>query len=124
MDKFLRLAMGNRVSKYLTYVLIGLFVFLLLVPRVYGEEPVVTQKPPESDTLPGYYQFFMKAGKLVRIKPEIQRDQEIEAGKVKPVPMNQSFPDITLPRASGEKLKFRSYVGNNNLVIVSFRSWW
>jgi hypothetical protein len=91
---------------------------------MYGEGPADSQGLPESDTLPGYYQFFMKAGKLVRIKPEIQRDQQIEAGKLKSVLMDQSFPDIALPRASGEKLKFRSYVGNKNLVIVSFRSWW
>jgi hypothetical protein len=108
----------------LTYGLIGLFVFLLLIPRVYGKGPADSQKPPESNSLPGYYQFFMKAGKLVRIKPEIQRDQQIEAGKLIPVSMNQTFPDIALPRASGEKLKFRGYVGNKNLVIVSFRSWW
>jgi hypothetical protein len=108
----------------LTIGLIGLFVFLLMVPRVYGEEPAGSQGSPESDTLPGYYQFFMKAGKLVRIKPEIQRDQQIEAGKLKPVSMDHTFPDMALPRASGEKLKFRSYVGNKNLVIVSFRSWW
>lgn len=29
--------------------------------------------PPEADALPGYYEFFMKTGRLVRIKQEIER---------------------------------------------------
>jgi hypothetical protein len=80
--------------------------------------------PSETDKLPGYYEFFMKSGELTRIKPELERDLKIEAGAIKPMAMDQPLPELALPLASGEKLKFNQYLDKRNLLIVSFRSWW
>ncbi len=86
--------------------------------------PVRGAEPPQAGRLPGYYEFFMKSGRRVRIKQEEQRDKKIAAGEIKPISVSKPLPDISLPLASGKKVRFRYYRGRKNLVIVSFRSWW
>lgn len=80
--------------------------------------------PRRAEDLPGYYEFFMKSGRQVRIKAEEARDTKIEAGALKPEALNEALPDLRLPRSSGAALALRSFKGKKNLVVVSFRSWW
>ncbi len=78
----------------------------------------------ETDTIPGYYEFFMKTGKLVRLKTEIKRDQQIAAGELKPQQMSTPLPKWKLADSSGKDLDVHSLLDKRNLLIVSFRSWW
>ena len=84
----------------------------------------VSAEPVRADRLPGYYEFFMKAGKLTRIAPEEARDEQISTGQLVPVRVIKALPDVSLPLPSGDPLDLRSYAGKQNLVLVSFRSWW
>ena len=94
--------------------------FLLFIPA----EQAYAADPPEADALPGYYEFFMKTGRLVRITQEVERDDRIAAGELQPVRVKTQLPDMTFPLASGEQIRLHDYKGRKNLVIVSFRSWW
>ncbi len=91
---------------------------------VVGIPIAPSAEPIRAEGLPGYYEFFMKAGKLTRIAQEEARDERISAGELAPVRVRKPLPDVALPLPSGEQLSLRSYVGKRNLVLVSFRSWW
>ncbi len=80
--------------------------------------------PVLMDGLPGYYEFFMKTGKLVELEAEQARNRRIDAGEYLPIAVNADLPGFKLPDAKGEELDFLSYRGQRSLVIVSFRSWW
>ena len=101
---------------FMTYGLTALLLGIAAGGTVRGAEP------PQADRLPGYYEFFMKSGRRVRIEQEVQRDEKIAAGEIRPISVNKPLPDISLPLASGGKVRFRNYRGRRNLVIVSFRS--
>ena len=98
-------------------------VMLLLVGAV-GCPAGGASEPVKADELPGYYEFFMKAGKLTRIKDEAVRDERIEAGELAPIRLTEPLPNLVLPLSRGENLELASYRDRKHIVLVSFRSWW
>ena len=81
------------------------------------------QEDPERD-LPGYYEFFTKTGKLTRLTSEVKRDDDVKAGKITPVAMNEPLVDLRLPDGFGKMHGTRDYVGKKNLVLITGRAWW
>lgn len=112
---------GSTLPGWGTFMTCGLTAVLL---GIAAGGSVRGAEPPQAGRLPGYYEFFMKSGRKVRIQQEVQRDRKIDAGEIRPIIVNKPLPDMSLPLASGKKLRFRNYRGRKNLVIVSFRSWW
>ena len=87
--------------------------------------PLAAQESTTIDRLPGYYEFFMKTGRLERIGPERQRDDLIDAGKLAPETRSDPLPAFILPNAAGDAVELRAAAdAERNLLIVSFRSWW
>ena len=99
---------------------------LLLVTLVQTlVQPAAAQDAVTLEALPGYYEFFMKTGRLERIGPERQRDVLIDAGKLAPETRSDPLPAFILPNAAGEAVELRAAAeAERNLLIVSFRSWW
>jgi len=86
-----------------------------------GAEPGPNKTEAE---LPGYYEFFMKAGKLSQLKPEVTRDEKIRAGELKPVYGNAPVLDLQLPDGFGQYHGTRDQVGRKHLVLITGRAWW
>jgi hypothetical protein len=101
-----------------------LAVVAMLLMGAIGIPTGVSAEPERAEGLPGYYEFFMKAGKLTRIDDEAARDERIEAGELAPIRVQEPLPNLVLPLASGEKLDLASYRDRKHIVLVSFRSWW
>ena len=99
-------------------------VAILLLVGAVGIPAAVSGEPVRAEELPGYYEFFMKTGRLVRIKDEVVRDERIAAGELAPVRVREDLPEFALLTASGDRLSLSAYRGSKNLVLVSFRSWW
>ena len=99
-------------------------VVMLLWMGAVGIPTGASSEPARSAGLPGYYEFFMKAGKLVRIEDEVIRDERIEIGELTPVRVNEPLPNLVLPLAEGGSLDLASYRDRRHIVLVSFRSWW
>jgi len=74
--------------------------------------------------LPGYYEFFLKTGKLSRLRSEVKRDDAIQAGSLKPVAVNEAVINLKLPDGFGAVHSPRAYVGEKNLVLITGRAWW
>ncbi len=89
-----------------------------------GIGSLAAQEPVIIDELPGYYEFFMKAGKLVQLDAEEKRNLQIDGGELFPESVEIDLPDLTLPLAEGGDLRFLDFKGKKNLMVVSFRSWW
>ncbi len=86
-----------------------------------------TEATPDRDSsadLPGYYEFFMKAGKLSQLDAEADRDERIQAGELPPVYGNEPVPDLRLPDGFGQWHGTRDQVGKRNLVLITGRAWW
>ena len=96
---------------------LGLFTSGLPAQRPVIEEVII-------DELPGYYEFYMKAGRQETLRQERARDRQIEAGELRPVAVNRPLPPLSLPLPNGEQLDFADFKGKKNLVLVSYRSWW
>jgi len=101
-------------------LLAGMFGFLISL----SAEPVSGAQEDAERDLPGYYEFFTKTGKLTRLKSEVKRDDDVKAGKIKPVPMNEPLIDLKLPDGFGKIHGTRQYVGKKNLVLITGRAWW
>ena len=93
-----------------------LAALLLLAPGA----PLAAQ----DDELPGYYQFFKKAGNLERLGPEAERDELIAQGGLIPSNLDGELPDLSLPDVDDMPTPLRSWVGEKHLVVVPFRTWW
>ena len=108
------------MKKNLFISLAGVFGFVigLTVVPVSG-----VQEDTERD-LPGYYEFFAKTGKLTRLRSEVKRDEDVKAGKITPVAMNEPLIDLKLPDGFGRIHGTRDTVGNKNLVLITGRAWW
>ena len=104
----------------LAFVLVLMFN---LGGRVLAEEPTEKQEPSTPE-LPGYYEFFMKTGKLTRLASEVKRDDQIQTGKITPVAVNQPIVELTLPDGFGNMHNTRSQIGKKNLVLITGRAWW
>jgi hypothetical protein len=94
---------------------------LLFAPGLLAQEE---QREVILDELPSYYEFYMKTGQQEILRQERARDQQIDAGALQPIEVNQPLPALSLPLPNGETLDFLDYKGRKNLVIVSYRSWW
>jgi hypothetical protein len=112
------------VDEYLKIIVMLAAIIIFIVSLSLQVTATGQTNSANKKELPGYYQFFMKTGQLTRIKPEIERDRQIESGELKTIAIDQPLPEFVLPLASGEKLKLNSYLDRRNLLIVSFRSWW
>jgi len=75
-------------------------------------------------SLPGYYQFFLKTGRLSKLPPEAAREKALEAGKLAFEKLEIPLPDLALPAADGRPVSLRQYAGDGNLVLLTMRSWW
>ena len=78
----------------------------------------------ERVSLPGYYEFFHKAGNQKVIPPETTRDQQVAQGTLQPIPVGNAVPDLRFPDASGKMIGTRDFAGKKNLAIVITRAWW
>jgi hypothetical protein len=101
-------------------LLAGVFGFVVSL----GAMPVCAAQKDAVQDLPGYYEFFAKAGKLTRLTSEVKRDDAVEAGKIKPVPMHEPLVDLKLPDGFGKLHGTRQFVGKKNLVLITGRAWW
>jgi hypothetical protein len=86
--------------------------------------PAFSARTEAERDLPGYYEFFMKTGKLTRLKSEVKRDNEIQAGKITPVTVNKPVIDLKLPDGFSNVYGTRKYVDKKNLVLITGRAWW
>jgi len=78
----------------------------------------------DAKSLPGYYQFYEKTGELVRIPAEVKRDDRIEEGRLRIRRFEAPLIEMELPDARGDMVDLRGYVGEKNLLITPFRTWW
>ena len=101
-------------------LLAGVFGFVISLNASALSE---SQEDAKQD-LPGYYEFFAKTGKLTRLTSEVKRDDDVKAGKIKPVPMHEPLLDLKLPDGFGKIHGTREYVGKKNLVLITGRAWW
>lgn len=100
----------------------GALIVFLLMPIGVWTEAAQDAKPNKS--LPGYYQFYEKAGAMVRIEAEIERDERIESGDLEPVYVGKAVDDLYLPDGFGNVIGLRDYIGKKNVVLTTFRTWW
>ncbi len=84
----------------------------------WGEEDSAPQE------LPGYYEFFLKAGQQERIEAEEKRDEEIRAGQLEPVAVDRPALDLRLPDGYERFFGPRDFIGKKNLVLITGRAWW
>jgi hypothetical protein len=77
-----------------------------------------------AEALPGYYEFFMKAGRQTRLGAEAKRDEKIRTGALKAVHDNKPVLDLRLPDAFGRLHGTRDHVGRKHLVMITGRAWW
>jgi hypothetical protein len=104
--------------------------FLLLAVMAFSialslsSVPVFSAQAEKERDLPGYYEFFTKTGKLTRLKSEAKRDDEIKAGKITPVAVNQPVIDLKFPDGFSNVYGTRNYVDKKNLVLITGRAWW
>ena len=105
--------------------LINVFV-LWLLSTVLGVSslPAFGASERTERDLPGYYEFFTKTGKVTRLKSEVKRDEEIQAGKITPIAVNEPVIDLELPDGFGSLHSTRQHVGKKNLVLITGRAWW
>jgi hypothetical protein len=82
------------------------------------------QESESGRDLPGYYEFFLKTGKLSRLKSEVKRDEAIQTGTLKPVAVNKPVIELKLPDGFEVVHSTRAYVGKKNLVLITGRAWW
>ena len=80
--------------------------------------------PACADELPGYYEFFLKTGKLSQLSAEVKRDEAIQAGSLKPVAVNQPVLELELPDGFNKVHSTREHIGKKNLVMITGRAWW
>lgn len=111
--------LSGSVFKRAALALLGPSLFLGTNPPLMAEED--SNEPLES--LPGYYQFYEKAGDLVRIPAEVARDEQIDGGKMRIKNYERPVGDFELPDARGKIIKLAGFEGKN-LVITTFRTWW
>jgi hypothetical protein len=105
----------------------GQFIFwaaaIIVVPLISGSgSPCCAQESVRD--LPGYYEFFLKTGKLSRLKSEVKRDEAIQTGTLKPVAVNKPVIELKLPDGFEVVHSTRAYVGKKNLVLITGRAWW
>lgn len=98
-------------------------VLLLGCATGHGATEANPGKDASAD-LPGYYEFFMKAGKLSQLNAEAKRDEKIQTGELKPLYSNQPVMDLRLPDGFGQWHGTRDHVGQKNLVLITGRAWW
>ena len=96
-------------------------LFLVAAPECAAQEDSTHSGRPE---LPGFYQFYLKAGGMKLLRPEAQRNRLVESGSLKPIKLDKPAPDIALPRSGGGEYRVRGLVGRKNLLVVTFRTWW
>ena len=78
----------------------------------------------KGESLPGYYGFYLKEGRLQRLEPEAKRDEKLAAGELGAQRMEQPLPALALPLESGSMLDFQSFRSKKNLVVATYRAWW
>ena len=96
-----------------------MLVFALVLAMPAGAQRVRTD-----NKLPGYYEFFMKAGGQQILRSERRRDRKIDAGGLLVQRPGTAMPELSLPLADGELLDFKRYRGKKHLIVVSYRAWW
>lgn len=96
----------------------GICIAVGLVLPVYAQD---TEPAPD---LPGYYEFFLKTGKLTQLKSEAKRDEAIQTGDLKALAVNEPVQDLKLPDAFNVMHGTRAHVGQKNLVMITGRAWW
>jgi hypothetical protein len=82
------------------------------------------QEVQTTDTLPGYYEFFAKAGKLTKLDAEKKSDELIKSGELKPITVNQPVIDVQLPDKNKTLHSPNNWIGKKNLVLITGRAWW
>ena len=85
---------------------LGLWLSPATLGDLVAQEPLTAQESVILDELPGYYEFFMKAGRLVQIDAEEERNAKIDEGELFPESVEIDLPDLTLPLAEGGELRF------------------
>lgn len=98
--------------------------FVIVLMCNFGGVVLAQEEDGATPELPGYYEFFVKTGKLTRLESEVKRDDQIQTGKITPVAVNEPVIDLTLPDGFGKLHSTRDYVGKKNLVLITGRAWW
>lgn len=114
--------MGNRMIKLQFTIWLATFLVIALASELISSSSA--QASESGRDLPGYYEFFLKTGKLSHLKSEIKRDEAIQTGKLKPVAVNEAVIDLKLPDGSNTVHSTRALVGQKNLVLITGRAWW
>ena len=86
--------------------------------------PVGAQSISKGDSLPGYYAFYRKKGRLQRLGAEARRDEQIAAGQLAAQRKREALPPLALPLQTGEKFDFTSLKGKKNILVATYRAWW
>ncbi len=93
--------------------------WLALAPPALAQDPA-----PQDPQLPGFYEFFEKAGSLKRIPREVERDRAIDRGDVGAEELDLPLPRLVLPDARGDDVDLIALARNKQLLITPFRTWW
>lgn len=112
-----RIAPGRNGRRSAAAALIAVFALSAVVPAA-------AENGKGARELPGYYEFYEKAGKQIRIEAEIERDEKIAAGELAPVQVDRPIEDFRLPDGFGNTIALRDYIGKKNVVLTTFRTWW
>ncbi len=99
------------------------FTVLGLTFALCSDRVLVAAETPEKD-LPGYYEFFTKTGQFTRLTSEVKRDDQIQAGKISPVVVNEPVIDLRLPDGFGHLFGTRDSLEKKHLVLITGRAWW
>ncbi len=79
----------------------------------------------DGSDLPGYYQWYLKAGHDPRLAKESARDQAMQEGSDwDPKSIGRLAPDWSFPDAKGQLVPLRVGGEGRNTLVVTFQSWW
>ena len=111
---------GNRMEKRQLILWVGGAIVISLAVGLVSP----AQETESERDLPGYYEFFLKTGKLSRLRSEVKRDEAIQTGTLKPIAVNKPVIELRLPDGFNTVHSTRAYVGQKNLVLITGRAWW
>ncbi|MCB9898193.1 MAG: hypothetical protein H6825_09340 [Planctomycetes bacterium] len=74
-------------------------------------------------TLPGYYEWYRKAGEDPRLPDEVRRDASPEDATWAPRKLARVLPELKLPNGDGERVDLLAGDGRWT-VIVTTQAWW
>jgi hypothetical protein len=101
---------------------LSLLASLALTAAVPGDGD---EAPRFAEELPGYYEFYKRAGSTARLDQEVTRDRSLEEqGEWGAVELCVPAPALQLPGSDGKLVPLRVGGEGRNTVVTTFQAWW